>query len=218
MREVKEIVDIMQRELQDKIATLESKLETVVDQIFTAKDLGELKELTKRNFPDEWKEYDFCTEKQPSDKYDPEYGDNRLCECGHPYHRHFDSGEDVAAVGCKYCGCKFQDKGGWIEWKGGKQPVADEVTVDIKYNNGKFFRTKADYTSLWEWDNEYENGNWNVVAYRIIDDPKKEKPKKQTLFEWAHKDLESRSPGHQAITSKYGGLLDFISEYLEQNG
>lgn len=25
--------------------------------------------------------------------------------CAHPYHRHFDSYEDMAPVGCKYCSC-----------------------------------------------------------------------------------------------------------------
>ena len=25
--------------------------------------------------------------------------------CGHPYHRHFDSYDDMRAVGCKYCDC-----------------------------------------------------------------------------------------------------------------
>lgn len=38
-------------------------------------------------------------------KYNPNYGDDRLCECGHPYHRHFDSYEDMEAIGCKYCTC-----------------------------------------------------------------------------------------------------------------
>lgn len=39
--------------------------------------------------------------------YNPEYGDERVCECGHPYHRHFDGYEDEEnqAVGCKYCSC-----------------------------------------------------------------------------------------------------------------
>jgi len=36
-------------------------------------------------------------------KYDPKYGDSRVCKCGHPYYRHFDSYEDNAPVGCKYC-------------------------------------------------------------------------------------------------------------------
>jgi hypothetical protein len=38
-------------------------------------------------------------------EYNPDFGDNRLCECGHTYYRHFDSYEGMAPVGCKYCGC-----------------------------------------------------------------------------------------------------------------
>lgn len=37
--------------------------------------------------------------------YNPKYGDDRICECGHPYYRHFETYEQMAAVGCKYCGC-----------------------------------------------------------------------------------------------------------------
>ena len=45
-------------------------------------------------------------------RYNPEYGDNRICICGHPYHRHFDSYENMRPVGCKYCGChKFVEAG-----------------------------------------------------------------------------------------------------------
>ena len=38
-------------------------------------------------------------------KYNPKYGDDRVCVCGHPYYRHFDTYEDMYACGCKYCGC-----------------------------------------------------------------------------------------------------------------
>jgi hypothetical protein len=38
-------------------------------------------------------------------KYNPEYGDNRICKCGHPYGRHFDSYQLMRSVGCKYCDC-----------------------------------------------------------------------------------------------------------------
>ena len=38
-------------------------------------------------------------------KYNPDYGDDRKCVCGHPYYRHFDTYEDMDPVGCKYCGC-----------------------------------------------------------------------------------------------------------------
>lgn len=37
--------------------------------------------------------------------YNPDYGDNEICRCGHAYYRHFDSWEDMEAVGCKYCPC-----------------------------------------------------------------------------------------------------------------
>ncbi len=38
--------------------------------------------------------------------YNPKYGDDRICECGHPYYRHFDTYDQMAAVGCKYCQCR----------------------------------------------------------------------------------------------------------------
>lgn len=44
-------------------------------------------------------------------KYNPSYGDDRLCKCGHPYYRHFDSYDDNEPVGCKYCDCHtFEEK------------------------------------------------------------------------------------------------------------
>lgn len=43
--------------------------------------------------------------------YNPEYGDDRVCECGHTYDRHFDPYDDNAPVGCKYCSCyRFKEK------------------------------------------------------------------------------------------------------------
>lgn len=38
-------------------------------------------------------------------QYNPNYGDDRVCKCGHTYYRHFDSYEDMYPIGCKYCGC-----------------------------------------------------------------------------------------------------------------
>ena len=44
-------------------------------------------------------------------KYNPKYGDDRVCKCGHPYYRHFDTYEDMYNCGCKYCGCyEFKEK------------------------------------------------------------------------------------------------------------
>jgi hypothetical protein len=54
--------------------------------------------------------------KAPSEKdcslfYDPEFGDDRICECDHSYYRHFDSYDNMRPVGCKYCQCyKFKEQ------------------------------------------------------------------------------------------------------------
>ena len=42
-------------------------------------------------------------EDQIAEQYDENYGDNRTCECGHPYYRHFDTYDHMSAIGCKYC-------------------------------------------------------------------------------------------------------------------
>ena len=44
-------------------------------------------------------------------KYNPNFGDDRECGCGHVYYRHFDSYEDMHPCGCKYCECyEFVEK------------------------------------------------------------------------------------------------------------
>lgn len=37
--------------------------------------------------------------------YNKNFGDNKICDCGHAYIRHFDSYENNRDVGCKYCAC-----------------------------------------------------------------------------------------------------------------
>jgi len=44
-------------------------------------------------------------------EYDPNFGDNKICSCGHKYYRHFDTYDDMAPIGCKYCPCHiFKEK------------------------------------------------------------------------------------------------------------
>lgn len=45
-------------------------------------------------------------------EYNPKYGDERLCGCGHPYYRHFDTYEEMYACGCKYCICRMFEQAG----------------------------------------------------------------------------------------------------------
>jgi hypothetical protein len=43
--------------------------------------------------------------------YNPKYGDDRICKCSHEYYRHFDTYENMHAIGCKYCPCSdFEEK------------------------------------------------------------------------------------------------------------
>jgi hypothetical protein len=39
--------------------------------------------------------------------YDKDFGDDKLCACSHPYRRHFDTYDEMRAVGCKYCQCSY---------------------------------------------------------------------------------------------------------------
>ena len=49
--------------------------------------------------------------------YSKEVGDDKMCVCGHPYRRHFDTYDDMKPVGCKYCpdGHKFMPKESFTE-------------------------------------------------------------------------------------------------------
>ncbi len=48
-------------------------------------------------------------------EYNPKYGDDRVCKCGHPYYRHFDTYDHMFPCGCKYCTCfRFVETTG--EW------------------------------------------------------------------------------------------------------
>lgn len=38
-------------------------------------------------------------------EYNPKFGDDRKCECGHSYHRHFDPYAFMEDSGCGYCSC-----------------------------------------------------------------------------------------------------------------
>lgn len=37
--------------------------------------------------------------------WNPKYTQDAVCVCGHAYERHFDSYDEMRAIGCKYCAC-----------------------------------------------------------------------------------------------------------------
>jgi hypothetical protein len=63
--------------------------------------------------------------------YDPSFGDDRLCRCGHKYYRHFDTYEEMAPVGCKYCPCRtFEESAAPASTPTGRWPDDAKTTVD----------------------------------------------------------------------------------------
>lgn len=63
--------------------------------------------------------------------WNPEHEQEEPCrDCKHPYHRHFDSYEDMAPVGCKYCPCEtFVEKDGT---KFEEQPLDRQLRLAIE--------------------------------------------------------------------------------------
>lgn len=55
--------------------------------------------------PKKEKPYLFKTIQVKNRMYNPKYGDERICQCGHQYYRHFDSYANMLPLGCKYCSC-----------------------------------------------------------------------------------------------------------------
>lgn len=59
-----------------------------------------------------------------------------------------------------------QERGdGWIKWGGGEQPVGDDVTVEMKWDNGAVMCGKA---SEYRWYHDSLLSDVNLIAYRII--------------------------------------------------
>ena len=70
----------------------------------------ELREEEYKKIAKKMKQFPYLTQRKTIYKYNPDYGDDRVCKCGHIYYRHFDSfpnmdGELMEPIGCKYCQC-----------------------------------------------------------------------------------------------------------------
>jgi len=75
--------------------------------------------------------------------YNPKYGDDKICKCGHPYYRHFDSYEDMYDCGCKYCKCdNFELKivVNYMVYGHGTTKIECETKEDVWEAIGNFWR------------------------------------------------------------------------------
>lgn len=61
--------------------------------------------------------------------------------------------------------------GEWIEWSGGKQPVADDVIVEVKLGvDGDSQKIDTGEASVWLWEHEKFAvlGDYHLTAYRVV--------------------------------------------------
>jgi hypothetical protein len=57
---------------------------------------------------------------------------------------------------------------GWISWHGGECPVAGDARVDIQFRCG--VEHKATYAGIWLWGWGKKSHNYDIVAYRLLDE------------------------------------------------
>lgn len=70
------------------------------------------------------------------------------------------------------------NKDGWIEWKGGKRPVAEDVEVEVRFHGSDWPRSTRLLAGRYDWNHSDTLPDWggNIVAYRIVE----EKAEQQT--------------------------------------
>ena len=66
--------------------------------------------------------------------YNPAFGDDRICKCGHEYEKHFDPYDNYERTGCKYCEClTFICEEQYMPWKlfldDERDPIGDDWIV-----------------------------------------------------------------------------------------
>lgn len=92
----------LKREEEEKRAATQREKETYLRLKAKYGDL----EMVDGKLPDiEEKAYTYTQEVVTHKHYNPAFGNDKLCKCGHPYYRHFDTYENMYPIGCKYCQC-----------------------------------------------------------------------------------------------------------------
>ncbi|WP_277977406.1 hypothetical protein [Pantoea endophytica] len=59
---------------------------------------------------------------------------------------------------------------GWIEWKGGKQPVSNSTLVEVKLHRDGY--QGEDNAMTWDWT--WRDGVDPIIAYRVIENDGRE--------------------------------------------
>lgn len=96
----------------------------------------------------------------------------------------------------------------WIRWEGGRQPVLNGQKVEIKLPSSSLI---TNHPEDYQW--LHSNCGWDIIAYRIINEPEKEKI--PTFEEYATAKVGFNILGELKVPD-INTLYGTISEYLEQ--
>lgn len=94
--------------------------------------------------------------------YDPAFGDNRLCLCGHEYYRHFDAYDNMSPVGCKYCNSPFNGDKDMPKYR--KETAPNDV--DLSSMTLEVWKQHVSLCSGFKWDGQEVEGLLHVHGIR----------------------------------------------------
>lgn len=63
-----------------------------------------------------------------------------------------------------------QEKGGWIEWGGGAQPIEKMEFVEVKFRDA----TEGEGLAYW-WEWSHDGATDDIIAYRVIEQQERER-------------------------------------------
>jgi hypothetical protein len=107
------------------------------------------------------------------------------------------------------------DEDGWIEHTTGKQPVADDVMVDVRFRDGGEIATLT--AEEWVWEQGLDSSA-QITHYRIVEDKQESEESFKEFFDKDCLDLDSCLYKTSAIDEKINFLVANISEYLQKKG
>lgn len=56
---------------------------------------------------------------------------------------------------------------GWIEWAGGKQPIGDDVLIEVKLRDGTIYNDTGSELA-WSHDRHRKYADTDIIAYRVV--------------------------------------------------
>lgn len=138
--------------------------------------------------------------------YNPNFGDEKECQCGHQYHRHFDSYEDMEPVGCKYCGCCE-----FVERTEQSDKLVDDILEELNSLNPGWsisYKHSSDYIRF-----SNEDGTL-MMEYSVYNE--------RTSYTFNHLrisiDDDSNLQGYsiESITAAYNDLKETVQQYQKE--